>query len=176
MGRPGELIPGFLQGRLRLSEAQRKKLADLQKEVDARLQKLLTEEQKAAMKRMSPGAPPPPPPGGNARGSSGFDVDPLIALNDRTKPLRSKILKVPSLRTKYLKCVRELALHSLDWKKIGPVVSRYRELSEDDLKVGTKNLSSYEQFQLATSEQTRETPPPQFGRPTVSLKKFFAER
>ena len=74
-----------------------------------------------------PGGPPPgfggpdgPPPGGMppgmGRGGRGFGpggggptLDPLIGLDDPSKPLRSKLLAVPGLRTRYLAYVREIA-------------------------------------------------------------------
>jgi hypothetical protein len=42
---PGQLLPGFLQDRVKLSADQKKELEGLQKEVDENLAKLLTEEQ-----------------------------------------------------------------------------------------------------------------------------------
>jgi outer membrane protein assembly factor BamB len=47
---PGVLLPPFLEDRLELSDAQKKQLHDLQKEVDAELAKLLTPEQQKTLK------------------------------------------------------------------------------------------------------------------------------
>ena len=55
-------------------------------------------------------------------------LDPLTGLDDAKKPLRSKLLAVPSLRERYLTNVRTLAEKDLDWKNLGAVVARYREL------------------------------------------------
>jgi hypothetical protein len=62
-------LPGFLEQILNLSDTQRRQVADVQKEVDARLDKILTAEQKARLKemrergpgggRVGPGGPPP---------------------------------------------------------------------------------------------------------------------
>jgi outer membrane protein assembly factor BamB len=52
---PGEIMPGFLQGMLHLTDEQRKKLEDLQKEADAKLAKLLNDEQKKQIKDMREG-------------------------------------------------------------------------------------------------------------------------
>jgi Spy/CpxP family protein refolding chaperone len=49
---PGELMPGFIQEQLKLTDDQKKQMADLQKEVDARLDKLLTEEQRTQLKQL----------------------------------------------------------------------------------------------------------------------------
>jgi Spy/CpxP family protein refolding chaperone len=74
--RPGEILPGFLQDQLKLTVEQKKKLGELQKDVEAKLAKLLTAEQKKSLDEIRQGkgafgfGPPgfgPPgfgPPGG----------------------------------------------------------------------------------------------------------------
>src|SRR5262249_14431991 len=52
-------------------------------------------------------------PGAGGKGS-GYSLDPLIGLDDPRKPLRSRLLAVPSLRARYLKYVRQIAEESLD--------------------------------------------------------------
>ena len=63
---PGQLLPPFVRDRLDLSEAQQRQLDALQKEVQARLDKILTEEQRGRLRAMRPKGPPqkkgPPPP------------------------------------------------------------------------------------------------------------------
>jgi hypothetical protein len=70
--RPGEVLPGMFQQRLKLSAEQKLQVEDLQKEVDTRLAKILTSEQNAQLKEMrsrGPGGFGPPgrgrPPGGD---------------------------------------------------------------------------------------------------------------
>src|SRR6266498_1243311 len=46
---PGQVLPGFLQERLNLTAEQKKQLDELQKEVDAKLAKILTTEQKKTL-------------------------------------------------------------------------------------------------------------------------------
>ncbi|HEY1378731.1 MAG TPA: hypothetical protein VGF55_18170 [Gemmataceae bacterium] len=67
--RPGQVLPEFLQEQVNLSDVQKKEIADLQKEVDARLDRILTADQKARLREMrdrGPGGPggrrggPPP--------------------------------------------------------------------------------------------------------------------
>jgi len=58
---PGPILPPFLQGRLELTDEQKKQVDALQKEVDARLAALLTDVQKKALKE-------PPEDGGGRRG------------------------------------------------------------------------------------------------------------
>jgi hypothetical protein len=202
---PGEILPQPLQDVLQLTDAQKKKLAELQKEIDAKLDKLLTEEQRKQFKEMKergpggfgppggpggpviiqlgPGGPPPggPPPGGpggpgggqpfgpggpggpggmGPRGA-GVELDPLVGLNDSSKPLRSKVLAVPALREKYLANVRKIAAESLDWKKLGPVVADYRKLIEKEVEADTRKLDPFEAFQRVTAD----TPPAAGGSP-----------
>jgi hypothetical protein len=57
---PGQVLPGFLQERLNLNEGQKKQVADIQKDVDARLEKILTAEQRKQLQEMQergPGGP-----------------------------------------------------------------------------------------------------------------------
>jgi len=68
--RPGDILPPRLQDALRLTADQKKRLAELQKQVDGEMEKLLTDEQKAQLKRMREGGPPGGPgpfPGGPKR-------------------------------------------------------------------------------------------------------------
>src|SRR5579884_168921 len=85
MPQPAQILPAFLQDTLRLTDEQQKQVADLQKEVDAKLDKILTADQKKQLREMRargpgrfgpPGGPgrfgPPggfggPPPGGPDR-------------------------------------------------------------------------------------------------------------
>ena len=62
---PGQILPEFLQEQLSLTAAQKKQLAELQKQVDARLDKMLSGEQKAKLKEMAQRGPGRPGPGGD---------------------------------------------------------------------------------------------------------------
>jgi len=73
---PGQIMSTFMQEQLKLNDDQKKQVAELQKEVDAKIEKLLTDEQKTQLKQIKeagaggfggrpggPGAPggnPPP--------------------------------------------------------------------------------------------------------------------
>jgi Arylsulfotransferase (ASST) len=64
---PGKLFSSTQQDTLKLSPAQRKRLEDIQKDIDAKLETLLTEEQKKqlqAMRQTAPGGGRGGPPGG----------------------------------------------------------------------------------------------------------------
>lgn len=72
--RPGEVLPVMLQTRLGLSAEQRSQIELLQKDVDARLAKILTEGQQEQLKEMrnrGPGGPGGGPPGGRGRPGGG---------------------------------------------------------------------------------------------------------
>src|SRR5437879_5087298 len=59
-GQPGQILPPFVQDALNLTDDQRKKVADLQKEVDAKLEKILTAEQRTQLRDMTPKGFGPP--------------------------------------------------------------------------------------------------------------------
>ncbi len=115
------------------------------------------------------------PPGGGRGGPGGMmnhggvDLDPLIGLDDARKPLRSKLLAVPSLKAKYLSYVRQIAEKSLDWKTIGPFIAQQRSLIEADVAVDTRQLGSLQAFQTATD-------PDSTGEGAHGLRHFFEAR
>jgi Spy/CpxP family protein refolding chaperone len=49
---PGQILPTFMRDQLKLTDEQKKKVDELQKEVDDRLAKILTDEQKKQLKEM----------------------------------------------------------------------------------------------------------------------------
>jgi hypothetical protein len=76
--RPGQILPPFLQEELGLSADQKKQIAELQKEVDGKLDKILTDAQKQQLKEMRPRFGPPRrgrrgPGGGGPDGPPGDD-------------------------------------------------------------------------------------------------------
>ena len=74
-----------------------------------------------------------------------------MGLNDSTKPLRSKLLAVPQYREQYLKNVRTLADHWLDWQTMGPLVKQYSSLIEKEVAADTRKLSSLTAFEQAVA-------------------------
>jgi Spy/CpxP family protein refolding chaperone len=96
-----------------------------------------------------PGGPGGGGPGGPGGGRA--DLDPLVGLDDASKPLRSRLLAVPSLKKKYLEHVRTLA-SEIDWSELGPVVAQYRALIEPELAADTRKLASLEEFHAALGE------------------------
>ena len=96
-----------------------------------------------------PGGPggrrPEGPPRGEGQGN-GYELDPLIGMDDSTKPLRSKLLAAPKLREQYLRNVRAIAENSLDWTELGPDVAVISSRIADDVKADTRKLSSWDEF------------------------------
>jgi hypothetical protein len=101
-----------------------------------------------------PSAPPPgvPIPFPPMFGRGGVDLDPLVGLDDASKPLRSKLLAVPALRERYLAYVRELAERWLDWNTLEPLVRQYQGVIAADVKSDTRKLYSYDQFESGVLE------------------------
>ena len=67
-GQPGQILPAFLQDALKLTDEQKKQMEEIQKEITAKLDKVLTEEQNKLLKEAKPGFGPggfgaPPQPG-----------------------------------------------------------------------------------------------------------------
>jgi hypothetical protein len=67
--KPGQIVPASVGARLKLTDAQKKQVADLQKEAEGKLDKILDEKQRkqfAGMKNRAPArrTGPPGPPGG----------------------------------------------------------------------------------------------------------------
>ncbi|MGE3818091.1 MAG: CotH kinase family protein [Isosphaeraceae bacterium] len=122
-------------------------------------------------------------PGGGPGGfgTGGAELDPLVALDDPRKPLRGKLLAVPALRTRYLERVRAIAEKDLDWKTLGPLVSRYRALIEKEVEADTRKLTSLAAFQSALAEappavDVAKNSVPGPGRRTANLKEFVEGR
>jgi hypothetical protein len=121
-----------------------------------------------------------PPGGGRRRGGPGFGpgmagggvkLDPLVSVNDASKPLLSKLLAVPSLQASYLRYVHDIAERSLDWNRLGPIVQQYVGLIADDVKADTRKLDSEEDFLRAVSAEGGNG-----DSPRNSLKDFAEQR
>lgn len=109
------------------------------------------------------------------QGQTPVNLDSLYGLNDSTKPLRSKLLAVPSLKRRYLEYVRDIAEKWLDWKVLGPIAKQYQQLIDEDIKNDTRKLSSYEAFKNAVDgdlSQERSFGP---ERP-ITIKQFAEQR
>ena len=102
---------------------------------------------------------------------AGSRPDPLIALQDSNKALRSRLLAVPALRTRYLAYVGEIAEKWLDWQRLGPMVEKYRALIADDVAKDTRKHETIEAFLAGIYGPSDGSP-----TPPTSLKGFAEAR
>jgi hypothetical protein len=84
-------------------------------------------------------------------GAANAELDPLVGLNDGSKALRSRLLSVPALRTRYLGYVRDVAEKWLDWKKLEPIVRARQALIAEEVKLDRRKLYSTEAFTAEVS-------------------------
>ena len=73
-------------------------------------------------------------------GGGGTQLDPLVSIDDPSKPLRSKLLAVPALRQKYLEYVRDIATKWLDWNAIEPMLKSAHNLIASEVRLDTRKL------------------------------------
>jgi hypothetical protein len=78
---------------------------------------------------------------GGEGGGRNVQLDPLVGLNDPSKPLRSKLLAVPALRQRYLGYVRDIATKWLDWNAVMPMLKASHGLIAADIKTDTRKLN-----------------------------------
>lgn len=117
-----------------------------------------------------------PQAGRGVRG--GVELDPLVGLDDPTKPLRSRILSVPELRDAYLSKVRTIADEWFDWNRLQPMVEQYTRLIEPVLAEDGKKLTSLEDFRRTTGFRSSSGDAPSEAMQSApgSLKDFFVKR
>ena len=92
---------------------------------------------------------------GGPRG--GVDLDPLVGLDDSSKPLRSRLLANEALRTRYLHYVRILARDDLAWESVGPLVAQVRAMLATEVAKDTRKLGTLEGFLEATAPPAKES-------------------
>jgi len=124
--------------------------------------------------RQPPGRGNGPPQNAMPRDGAGMNLDPLTGLNDAKKPLRSKLLAVPALRSRYLAKVRTIAEEDLDWAKLGPVVAGYRTQVGKEIATDTRKLTSTKAFETLTADEAPKEDQP--GRGAMVLRSFADQR
>ena len=104
-------------------------------------------------------------------------LDPLAGASDPGKPLLYRLLQVPALRTRYLTYVRDVADKWLDWRRLGPLVTRYQSVIAADVARDTHKLYSTASFTSATiGEGSTGSFAGPITPPEISLKAFAAQR
>lgn len=111
--------------------------------------------------------------GGGGAPGGGVALDPLVAANDPSKPLLSRLLAVPRLREWYLRYVRTITEQSLDWNKLRPIVARYRSLIEMDVATDTRKLDTLAAFQAGLGLDAAGA---EGGGRELSLRDFVEQR
>lgn len=107
----------------------------------------------------------------SGRGDAGAQLAPFIATDDVNKALRHRLLAVPELRTRYLRYVKDIAENWLEWKKLGPIVEKYRNLIAADVKTDTHKHFSTAEFTTSVYGKDAASPPP-----ASTLKGFCQQR
>jgi CotH kinase protein len=114
--------------------------------------------------------------GGGATPSSGIALDPLVSINDSSKPLLSKLLAAPALRQRYLSYVRDLSTKWLDWNKLGPIAVQYQALIADDVRQDQRKLDSTESFNDSLTKDGTGGGFGMLSAPGLSFKSFVQQR
>jgi hypothetical protein len=89
--------------------------------------------------------------GGGRFGGRGSQLEPLVAIDDPGKPLRTKLLAVPALREKYLGYIRDIATKWLDWEALVPILKPAHDLIAADVKTDTRKLYDFSGFQVGVA-------------------------
>ncbi len=123
----------------------------------------------------------PPEGGPGMRGASmgkGYDLDPFAGSQEPRRVLISRLLAVPSLRTKYIAYMKKIAETWMTWNKLGPMAAKYQSVIAADVKTDTRKLDSFEAF---TDGLTVDKEEDGWGgrpgaAPAMSMKTFIEER
>lgn len=102
------------------------------------------------------------------------ELDPLVGLDDATKPLLARLLAAPTLRARYLHYVQEIAENRLTWSWFGPPAKEYHELIAEDVRKDGHRATSYEKFVQEFDQNTNAGG--RDGDAAPSLKNFIEER
>lgn len=108
-------------------------------------------------------------PGGRGGGAGGgYELDPLVGIDEERFPLRSKLLENERLKERYLQYVKEIAEDQIAWEHLGKRVESARKLIEDEVQEDTRKLMAFDDFQNATDGQSPARP--------GSLREFSEKR
>lgn len=77
---------------------------------------------------------------------NGANPDPLVALTDTNKALRSRLLAVPALRTRYLQYVADIAEKHLEPTNFSAPIARHAALIADEVSRDTRKTGTTEAF------------------------------
>lgn len=108
-------------------------------------------------------------------GSGPLELSPFAGSDDANKPLLSRLLAVPNLRSRYLGIVRSISERWLDWSKVSALASQYHAQIATEVKNDIHRLYSAEAFSKGLTEDIIEQG---FRGPrkALSLKTFVEQR
>ncbi|MDX1562304.1 MAG: CotH kinase family protein [Gammaproteobacteria bacterium] len=109
-------------------------------------------------------------------GSSGGDIDPLVAMQDPAKALSYRLLRVPELREQYLGYIRDIAENWLDWERLLPIAEQHRALIGDVVAADERKLFSTEAFDTGFDGGPQRGYSGAGSAPGSSLKSFVERR
>ena len=105
-------------------------------------------------------------------------LSPLFAAKDTSKPLLSRLLAVPTYRTRYLRIVGELATTWLDWNRLGPIAEAHHSRIAAWVRADTRKLDATEDFEtsLTAPAPERGSFGPPGGGARIGLRTFAEQR
>lgn len=115
------------------------------------------------------------PPNMREGAARGVELDPFAGSSDPMKVLLNRMLAVPSLRTRYLAYLKDIATNWLDWNRLGPIARKYQALIDADVRADTRKLASYTEFR-ALVEGDHVTQGPNGPVTAMGIKTFADER
>jgi spore coat protein CotH len=95
--------------------------------------------------------------GASGERPSGVKLPPFTGADDPEKALLYSLLKVPSLRARYLAYVRDMAEKWLDWDRIGPLAKQLQAVIAADIQTDTRKLDTTENFTARVTKDREET-------------------
>jgi hypothetical protein len=94
-------------------------------------------------------------------------------VDTRNRPLITRLLANRNLRARYLAHMRTIADEALDWKTLGPIFEKFRQLIAEDVLADTRNLSDFAEFFDSDIAESAGGGP---GGTPPGIKRFVEER
>jgi len=85
-----------------------------------------------------------------------WKMDPFLQFNDPNRPLLSRMLQAPRFKETYLAHFRTVLENDFRWDVIGPLVSKWQALIDQEVKADPIKIFSYEAFKKNVTETVEE--------------------
>jgi spore coat protein CotH len=109
-------------------------------------------------------------------GSEKADLDPFAGAEDPEKALLYRLLKVPSLRERYLRHLKEIANTQLDWVKMAPIFQQAHDLIAADVHADTRKLYTNQDFDKSLTTDLTDYGNGIQDPTSMSIKTFMDQR